>query len=512
MGDLIGALAGYIGGKDVRVTGQIAALPVYRGKLDKPPAEKPKGELTAKQKQLNAYLAKYTGGPGPEGEEGCEDKNRKKKKRKVRRGEEPGRGLRIIDEDKGLGGLDLARAKGALGIEDEELSDEQAVEVEEEELAALKEAQERERKFSSVQVGDGGSGGSNWVTVDENGNIVDNNSKKGKSGGAADRDLSPPRRGADQSPPRRPPFGGGGGGDQSPRRRIEGGVKQRHDSDSDQSPPRGRTGGGGHQSLHRRIEGEGAKKRHDSDSDQSPPRGRTGGGALAAAARRRHDSDSDDLSPPRKKAAGSSPAVGCGKFATGNADLSPPRKGGGRRRHDSDDSEKDEAPQKGINERTVNGLRAGYVSGKELTDTMVKKKEAEDARFKNLDDSTTGRVAETVYRGKDGKKVDPIARKAADDQDEEAMKNMVWGKGLVQMEEKVALAKRIEAEKSKPFARTIDDREMNDDLRSKERWGDPMAGKLNKTQSNRPKYKGPYPPNRYGIAPGYRLKFCRFGL
>jgi hypothetical protein len=60
MGDLIGALAGYIGGKDVRVTGQIAALPVYKGKLDKPSSEKPKGELTAKQKQLNAYLAKYT--------------------------------------------------------------------------------------------------------------------------------------------------------------------------------------------------------------------------------------------------------------------------------------------------------------------------------------------------------------------------------------------------------------------------------------------------------------------
>ena len=53
----------------------------------------------------------------------------------------------------------------------------------------------------------------------------------------------------------------------------------------------------------------------------------------------------------------------------------------------------------------MNGLRAGYVSGKELTDTMDKKKEAENARFKSLDDSTTGRVAETVYRGKDGKKV-----------------------------------------------------------------------------------------------------------
>ena len=111
MGDLIGALAGYIGGKDVRVTGQIASLPVYKGKLEKPPEKKPKGELTEKQKQLNAYLEKYKVGDDKAGDDA--DKH-KKKKRKVRRGEEPGRGLKIIDEDKGMGGLALARAKGAL--------------------------------------------------------------------------------------------------------------------------------------------------------------------------------------------------------------------------------------------------------------------------------------------------------------------------------------------------------------------------------------------------------------
>ena len=59
-------------------------------------------------------------------------------------------------------------------------------------------------------------------------------------------------------------------------------------------------------------------------------------------------------------------------------------------------------------------LRAGYISGKEHTDT---KKEIVDARFKKPDDFTTGRVAETLHRGKDGKKVEiPITRKAADDQ------------------------------------------------------------------------------------------------
>ncbi|MGB1595813.1 MAG: Bud13/CWC26 family protein, partial [Promethearchaeia archaeon] len=60
-------------------------------------------------------------------------------------------------------------------------------------------------------------------------------------------------------------------------------------------------------------------------------------------------------------------------------------------------------------------------------------------------------------------------------------------------------------EASKPFARTIDDKELNAELKQVSRWGDPMAGKLQgKTASNRPKYRGPFPPNRYGIAPGYR--------
>ena len=43
-------------------------------------------------------------------------------------------------------------------------------------------------------------------------------------------------------------------------------------------------------------------------------------------------------------------------------------------------------------------------------------------------------------------------RKEAEDADEEAMKNMVWGKGLVQMEEKAALAKRCLLPLARPLA------------------------------------------------------------
>ena len=153
-------------------------------------------------------------------------------------------------------------------MSDEELSDEQAVTVEEEELEALKAAQERENKFSSVQVGDGGASGSNWVTVDEDGNIIDN--KPSRKTAEAPRDLSPPRRSGGGG-------GGGGGGDLSPPRRRGG-------KSADASPPRRGAGGGGgdgdYSPPRRAAGGGGRKQRHDSDSDQSPPRAR------APAARR----------------------------------------------------------------------------------------------------------------------------------------------------------------------------------------------------------------------------------
>ena len=144
----------------------------------------------------------------------------------------------------------------------------------------------------------------------------------------------------------------------------------------------------------------------------------------------------------------------------------------------------------------MDGLKAGYVSGKELTQAMLDKKKEQDLRFKTLDDETTGRViwrsyecllltivltqtAETVYRDKKGKKVDP-SKMTAQEREEYELKNMVWGKGLVQMEERKALQDRIEEEKNKPFARTVEDKEMNDELKAVERWGDPMAGKIKK--------------------------------
>eukprot|EP00961_Rhodomonas_salina_P009239 125718-Rhodomonas_salina.1 len=129
--------------------------------LAKTRTEKPKLSKEEEKKKKD-YLMKMYGGGG-DGEE-----KKKKKKRKVRK--DGSSAVTIIDHDEGLGGIALATARGAKNMSDEEMSDEQAVVVEEEEIRAR---EEEENKISSVQVGDGGSSGQNWVQVDEDGNIVE---------------------------------------------------------------------------------------------------------------------------------------------------------------------------------------------------------------------------------------------------------------------------------------------------------------------------------------------------
>jgi len=81
----------------------------------------------------------------------------------------------------------------------------------------------------------------------------------------------------------------------------------------------------------------------------------------------------------------------------------------------------------------------------------------------------------------------------------------------VQRRERAARREALEEAKYMPLARGVDDEEMNTELRARERWNDPAreflktstadggaSGKGGKT------YRGPAPPNRYGIRPGHR--------
>ncbi|KAI7940825.1 hypothetical protein MJO28_013110 [Puccinia striiformis f. sp. tritici] len=122
---------------------------------------------------------------------------------------------------------------------------------------------------------------------------------------------------------------------------------------------------------------------------------------------------------------------------------------------------------------------------------------------------------ETIYRDSQGKKIDTKQLRAKEKRKqarelEKKMKKMEWGKGLVQRQDRKTDADELKKIASQPFSRTIDDKEMNDEMKGTQRWNDPAAGFLTKPdpttrKPSKPKYNGPPPPpNRYSILPGFR--------
>jgi len=282
--------------------------------------------------------------------------------------------------------------------------------------------------------------------------------------------LSPPRRARHDtpsptsSPPRRRPVAS-----PSPPRR------QRHDSPSpprrgalsavikaepsDQSPPRkrGRSPSNGDLSPPRKRGGDLSppRKRHASPGDLSPPR--KGGG---------------DLSPPRKR---------------GRADSSPPRAPKVRER---DPPLKEVKQEKPTSPMRLPGLKAGLSTGKEFDEHAKAVKKKKEEYLNKMDPEKMGRGAETVYRDRRGRKLEMLTEFM--NQEEEARTGvkkddggmvMEWGKGLVQKQEVEDKMKRLEDEKSKPFARSIEDEDLNDHYRAQDRWGDPMANLLEEKSS-----------------------------
>ena len=199
-------------------------------------------------------------------------------------------------------------------------------------------------------------------------------------------------------------------------------IEEEDDDDIDASPPRRRPR---HDS-----DAEDEDGRHPggaSDSDASPPRRRP-----------RHDSDAED-NDHRYPRAGN------------DSDASPPRRTSG---------ERDIAGREGGSHRMSDGSLAGMVSGKEIMKEMDMKRKREKERFSKLDDSITGRRAETVYRTAEGRAVsrDQYVHEMEEKRNANRAKyqdaaELPWGKGLKQ---------------------TLG-HSGKDTVSNNSRWGDPMA-------------------------------------
>ena len=298
-------------------------------------------------------------------------------------------------------------------------------------------------------------------------------------------DNSPPRRRHDSpdiSPPRRPAAATAASTssarirrdspDNSPPRRET--KRVRHDS-PDNSPPR--------------------RTRHDSP-DNSPPR-RTRHDSPDNSPPRRQHHDSPDNSPPRRRRH-DSPDV------APNADSSPPRKRRHdspdnspprRTRHDSSDDEPDckkarfdssltdantpEPAPSSSSSSSAPPVKHGLILSHDFrarTTAAAEKAKQDLERIAALSARDDPAATQTVLRDKHGRKMTVEEYEAAQQAAREAResKPMEWSSGLKQRADALARQRELEEAASKPFARTIDDADLNAAQREEDRWGDPM--------------------------------------
>lgn len=300
--------------------------------------------------------------------------------------------------------------------------------------------------------------------------------------------------------------------------------KERHDSDSDPSPPRKQYGSDSDPSPPRR-------KRHDSNSDASPPR-RNRKNSDQSPARKRHDSDSDQ-SPPRRINASDSDQSPLRKHPNPNDDLSPPRRKKNadsspqkRIKRDPDGDLSPVRPSKSASHggnsekltKTLDGKMAGLQTGRALREESEALRKREEEAFRKMDKSLTGQNATTAIRA--GKLRQIEAKQQVEKEKAEKVAKLQeayqkWNKGLKQGETQSTQVAEAIHEMSKPLARFAGDEDLERLLREQDREGDPMAAYMakkkvksggdGKGKAARPVYKGPAAaPNRFGILPGYR--------
>jgi len=108
------------------------------------------------------------------------------------------------------------------------------------------------------------------------------------------------------------------------------------------------------------------------------------------------------------------------------------------------------------------------------------------------------------------------ARRKAEEEERKKKEEERQARGDVQNEMREERKKDLEDAKYLTVARTVDDVEMNEDMKGVRRWNDPAAGFLTEkapvisaggrktARSGKPTYQGAFEPNRHGIRPGYR--------
>ena len=163
------------------------------------------------------------------------------------------------------------------------------------------------------------------------------------------------------------------------------------------------------------------------------------------------------------------------------------------------------------------GTHAGLQSAAAVAAQFARRKKEEAEAWERESGSKKGKkgaAEETVYRDATGRRIDislrrAEARRELDEKARKERQEIEEQKGDVQRLQQQKRREELDEARFIPLARTVDDEEMNAELKEKERWNDPAAQFLAskraiKSKTGKPIYKGSWAPNRYGIAPGHK--------
>lgn len=174
------------------------------------------------------------------------------------------------------------------------------------------------------------------------------------------------------------------------------------------------------------------------------------------------------------------------------------------------------------------GTHAGLQSAAAVSAQFQKRKREEaeawekEERARNKGKGKKTGEEETVYRDATGRRIDlsmrrAEARKEAEAKARKEKEELDLQKGEVQLAERAKRKEDLEEARFMTVARGVDDVEMNDELKQRERWNDPAAAFLStgtkdgggarlgkRGAKGRKRYNGAAAPNRYGIMPGWR--------
>lgn len=198
-----------------------------------------------------------------------------------------------------------------------------------------------------------------------------------------------------------------------------------------------------------------------------------------------------------------------------------------RKRADSGDSTTDSKQRKSKQQSKRDGgaaeksdgkskVKGGLTNAVEVRRELAERRQREEELF-SRDADAMGANAETVVRDRrtgkriDRERVEAEKREKQEREEQEAAKYAKWSTGVKQTAMREAAALEYEAESAKPLTRFADDADREALLKSIIRHDDPMreflatSSKSAASESKeKPRYKGSFPPNRFGIEPGYR--------